>query len=72
MKVAIGFAGGFGLCSGVAVVAKVRENGNSKPSLLPTALAASIFSSANFGSSGTAGKERHPSPSVTWDFNWDR
>ncbi|XP_071848424.1 serine/threonine-protein phosphatase PGAM5, mitochondrial-like isoform X1 [Apostichopus japonicus] len=72
MKVAIGFAGGVGLCSGVAVVAKVRENGNSKPSLLPTALAASIFSSANFGSSGTAGKERHPSPSATWDINWDR
>lgn len=76
IKIAIGFAGGVSLCSGVAIVSKVSEDGSHSNvrnrfrfTFLRTAFAASLFSNSVNHSSFS---EQPRSPSVAWDFNWDR
>lgn len=73
VKFVVGIAGGIGLFSGAVIVSHPRENQHrEKYFTMPTAFAASLFSSSDKTSNYVNRNGVNNIPFVAWDYNWDR
>lgn len=73
VKFVVGIAGGISLFSGAAIVSQSRENQHRERYFtIPTAFAASLFSSSDKTSSYVNRNGVNNIPFVAWDYDWDR